>query len=498
MNERGSGILLHITSLPSPYGIGDLGPGAYRFADFLAQSKQRFWQILPINPIDPVYGNSPYHSISAFASNLYLISPELMVQEGLLFKEDLEPIPAFSPDTVHYQEAITYKVRLFHKAYGRFKTSALSGYEEFVAHNAHWLDDFSLFQSLKEHFNYKGWIEWPAEIRDRQPEALQTIRKTLHDRIERECFLHYVFHKQWSALKNYCNQQGIDIFGDMPIYVDHDSVDVWKNPEMFQLDQAKRPSFVAGVPPDYFSESGQLWGNPLYRWDVLKEHRYEWWIQRMEHNLALFDFVRIDHFRGLVAYWEVPADKTTAIEGKWVEVPAEDFFSVLLDHFPKSSIIAEDLGIITPGVRALMDQFQFPGMKVLLFAFDDELGANPYLPHNHVENCVVYTGTHDNNTVKGWFDGEASQQAKANLFRYLGHELSSENIHWELIRLAMMSVAKMVIFPMQDVLGLGENDRMNRPSVAQGNWQWRLLPEHLTPELQEKIRDMTRMYGRSG
>ncbi len=497
LKERGSGILLHLTSLPSPYGIGDLGPGAYAFADFLSRAKQRFWQILPINPIDPVYGNSPYHSISAFASNLYLISPDLMVQNGLISREDIEPLPAFSPNTVNYREVISYKTALFYKAYQRFKKVPKSDYEEFVAKNGHWLEDFALFLALKEHFNYKVWTEWPPEMRDRKPEALQAIRKTLQDRIQQEYFLHYIFHKQWSALKHYCNQRGVYIFGDMPIYVDHDSVDVWENPEMFQLDEAKRPLCVAGVPPDYFSESGQLWGNPLYRWDLLKKQRYKWWIQRMKHNLDFFDMVRIDHFRGLVAYWKVPAGNTTAIEGKWVEVPAEDFFSVLLDNFSKSSIIAEDLGLITSDVRAMMDKFQFPGMKVLLFAFNDDLATNPYLPHNHVENCVVYTGTHDNNTVKGWFDREASQKVKDNLRRYLGRELSSSNVHWEFIRLAMMSVAKMVIIPMQDFLGLGEKDRMNQPSVANGNWQWRLIPEQLTPHLQEKIGDMTQMYGRS-
>ena len=497
MKKRGSGILLPVTSLPSPYGIGDLGSPAYEFADFLAGTGQQYWQMLPLNPTDPVYGSSPYHSTSAFASNVYLISPELMVREGLLTEDELKPLPAFPQDAVDYQAVMRYKNRLFERAYKRFSSSSDQAYEQFLSRHSHWLDDFSLFVTLKVHFRQKMWSEWPQAIRDRHPSALQNAMLQFCNPVGKEKFLQYVFFRQWAALKSYCNERGIAIFGDMPIYVDYDGVDVWKAPEMFKLDQAKRPLCVAGVPPDYFSETGQRWGNPLYQWDVLKSNRYDWWMRRMVHNLEMFDVVRIDHFRGLVAYWEIPADQETAVEGTWVEAPAEDFFSVLVKRFPDSPIVAEDLGIITPDVKDMMDRFSFPGMKVLLFAFNDDQGTNPYLPHNHVENCVVYTGTHDNNTARGWFAGEASPAVKRNLFRYLGRELAADAIHWELIRIAMMSVAKTVIIPLQDLLGLGEEARMNRPSVTEGNWKWRMLPHQLTPQIKKTLADMTVIYGRA-
>ncbi|MEE9504206.1 MAG: 4-alpha-glucanotransferase [Thermodesulfobacteriota bacterium] len=495
MKQRGSGILLHITSLPSPYGIGDMGPWAYKFADFLSQTKQRFWQILPLNPTDPIYGNSPYHSIAAFANSLLLISPERMVDDGFLSRKDIEPVPKFPQRRVNYRQVIAYKEKLFHSAYERFKEGKNSEYEQFCSENGHWLEDFALFIALKAHFREQSWSDWPQDIRDRQPEALQNMKEQLQGKIKMEKFLQYVFFKQWFSLKEYCNQRDIQIFGDMPIYVDYDSVDLWMAPGMFKLNESKRPLFVAGVPPDYFSETGQLWGNPLYKWDALKEKRYDWWMKRIKHNLQLFNMVRIDHFRGLVAYWEVPAGENTAINGKWVEAPAEDFFKVLLEQFPDSPIIAEDLGIITPDVREHMERFGFPGMKVLLFAFGDD-AKNPYLPHNHVKNCVLYTGTHDNNTVRGWFDNEASPEIKERLFRYLGRKVPAEEINWELIRIVMMSVANMAIFPMQDVLGLGEKDRMNLPSTPKGNWEWRLLPDQITPSLSERLGEMTKMYGR--
>jgi len=477
--------------------MGDLGPPAYAFADFLAGARQRYWQILPLNPIDPVYGSSPYHSTSAFASNVYLISPELMVRDGLLTEEDLEPLPSFPQDAVDYRAAIGYKNRLFGRAYQRFTANGDEGYEQFCSRQGHWLDDFSLFVPLKAHFGNRMWSEWPAEIRDRRFSALQDAAKQFFPQVEKEKFLQYLFFKQWAELKSYCHERDISFFGDMPIYVDYDSADVWEFPEMFKLDGAKRPTAVAGVPPDYFSETGQRWGNPLYRWEVLKRNGYEWWMRRMAHNLELFDMVRIDHFRGFVGYWEIPADKKTAIEGTWVEAPAEDFFSVLTARFPGAPIIAEDLGIITPDVKEMMDRFSFPGMKVLLFAFNDEQGANPYLPHNHVENCVLYTGTHDNNTARGWFTGEVSPEVKRNFFRYLGRQPGADTVHWELIRLAMMSVAKTVIIPLQDVLGLGEEARMNRPSVTNGNWKWRVLPEQLTPRIATVLADMAAIYGRA-
>jgi len=497
MSKRGSGILLHITSLPAPYGIGDLGPEAYRFADTLAATKQHFWQILPLHPTDLVYGNSPYHSVSAFANNLLLISPELMVQDGLLSKKELEAASDVPKDHVDYPRVTLHKKKLIRAAYENAKKKKDETYEKISVEHAHWLDDFSLFMALKDHFQGKVWSAWPREVRDRHPETLQALRKQLNEKVEMEKFFQYIFLKQWFALKDYCDERNIHIFGDMPIYVEYNSADLWVHPEMFKLDGEKTPSYVAGVPPDYFSETGQLWGNPIYRWDVLKEQKYHWWIQRIKHNLKLFDIVRIDHFRGLVAYWEIPAGEKNAIKGTWVKAPAEDFFSVLLDQCPDASIIAEDLGIITPDVNELMDRCSLPGMKILLFAFNDDPATNPYVPHNHVENCVLYTGTHDNNTARGWFENEATPDVKKKLNQYLGREVSPENIHGELIRLAMMSVARMAIIPMQDILGLGAKARMNQPSTIEGNWKWRLLPDQFTQQLQDTVRDMTEMYGRA-
>jgi 4-alpha-glucanotransferase len=498
MRRRGSGILLHITSLPSPYGMGDLGSGAYRFVDFLTETKQSFWQILPLNPTDPAYGSSPYHSISAFASNPLLISPELMVRDGLLSTSDVATVPDYPKGRVDYPAAIAFKERLFYLAHERFRNETQThGYERFCSDNSSWLDDFALFVALKTHFHGKVWTEWPEEVRERQPEALEDLKGQLRERIELHKFLEYVFFQQWSSLRSYCNQRGIQIFGDIPIYVEHDGVDVWTNPEIFKLDSDNRPQVVAGVPPDYFSETGQLWGNPVYRWEALKETGYAWWIRRLQHNLKLFDLVRIDHFRGLIGYWEVPAGEKTAINGRWVEAPGEDLLNALHKRFPHLPVVAEDLGVITPDVREIMHRFELPGMKVLLFAFGEDLPTNPYIPHNLPTNCVLYTGTHDNNTVRGWYGREATPEIKERLFRYLGQEVSPERVHLELIRLAMMSVANMVIVPMQDILGLGEEARMNRPATTEGNWQWRLLPEQLKPSVAKRLLDMTELYGRA-
>lgn len=498
MIKRGSGVLLHITSLPSPYGVGDLGSSAYRFADFLSETKQNCWQILPLNPTDPIYSNSPYQSISAFANNPLLLSPELMVEDGLLLKSEIEPPPRFPEDRVDYEAALTYKKRLFDLAFERFQNKKQGEeYERFCLENSFWLDDFSLFVVLKSHFNGKVWGRWQKEVRDRDSKALETLKKEFHERIEKEKFLQFIFFNQWFRLKGYCNKLGIHIFGDIPIYTVYDSADVWKNPEIFKLDSEGKPSFVAGVPPDYFSQTGQLWGNPVYRWEVLKERDYDWWVQRIQYNLKIFDLVRIDHFRGFVAYWEVAADETTAMNGKWIEAPAMDFFNQLKRKLPSLPIIAEDLGVITPDVIEVMRHFNLPGMKVLLFAFDEYFPKNPYLPHNLERNCVLYTGTHDNNTIQGWFTREATPEIKKRLFRYLGREAALNEIHWDLIRLAMMSVADMVIFPMQDILGLGEESRMNRPATNKGNWKWRLLSHQLTPELSKRLLEMTETFGRT-
>ena len=498
MKRRGSGILIHLTSLPSPFGIGDMGPWAYRFVDFLAETKQSFWQILPLNPTDPAHYNSPYHSLSAFGCNPLLISPELLVQDDLLDKTDLESLPDFPEERVDYGAVIRYKEALLNRAYERSKGKRKDHeYGRFCLENTYWLDDFALFMALKSRFGGKAWSEWPQDIRDRQPKALQAAKKEICETVGKERFLQYLFFKQWRSLSNYCNQKNIQIIGDIPIYVNFDSVELWTHPELFKLDNEKRPYVVAGVPPDYFSETGQLWGNPIYQWDVLKEKEYDWWIQRIAQTLKLYDFVRIDHFRGLVAYWEVPATEETAINGKWIEAPVMDFLNHLTRRFPSLPIIAEDLGVITPDVREIMHHFELPGMKLLLFAFGDDLATNPYIPHNLPRNCVAYTGTHDNSPIKGWFEKETTPEIKRRLFRYLGRNVPVEELHWELIRMVMMSVANVAIFPMQDILGLGEEARMNQPATLDGNWQWRLLPDLLTPDLTSRLCEMTETYGRA-
>ena len=498
MGKRASGILLHISSLPSDYGIGDFGPAAFRFVDFLAEAKQSFWQILPLNPTDTAFGSSPYHSISAFAGNPLLISPEFLVREELLENRDLDSLPIYPREKVSYPAVSADRRRILGIAYQRFKKMKNNHeFEEFCSVNSHWLEDYCLFAALKSRFHGQVWSRWPAEIQDRKPQSLCLLKKELSDSIEMEKFIQFIFSQQWFALKDYANQKEIKIIGDIPIYVEYNSADLWVHPEIFKLDKEKRPYVVAGVPPDYFSKTGQLWGNPIYRWKTLKEKRYDWWFRRIGHNLILADIVRIDHFRGLVGYWEVPASENTAINGKWIKAPAADFFNKLIKKFSHFPIIAEDLGIITPDVKKIMQHFGFPGMKVLLFAFGEDNPAHPYLPHTYGRNCVVYTGTHDNNTVKGWFENEASVEARKRLFRYLGKELIADEVAWALIRLAMMSVADTVIFPMQDILGLGQEARMNIPATVQGNWQWRLLPEQLSPLAAKKLLEMTDIYGRS-
>ena len=496
--RRGSGILLHITSLPSPYGVGDVGPGAFAFAEFLAQSKQSCWQVLPLNPTRPVYGNSPYSSVSAFAGNTLLISPDRLIEEGLLSRGDLEPIPPFSEVRCDFSEAIRYKEKLLERAYQKFSElgKGRESFDAFCFENSSWLEDYALFIVLKDKLNGLIWNQWPKELRDRDLASLRAIQQECRNQLEKEKFWQYLFYKQWQSLKNYCHEKGVHLFGDLPIYVSLDSADVWANPSLFKLDREKRPVFVSGVPPDYFSKTGQLWGNPVYRWSLLKKSGYWWWRERIAHNLLLLDVLRIDHFRGLVAYWEVPAGEKTAINGRWVKVPVKDFLDTLNIHFPHLPIVAEDLGVITPDVREVMDQFALPGMKVLVFAFGEDNPMHPYLPHTYEKNFLVYTGTHDNNTVRGWFEEEASPEDKRRVFRYLGREVPVEQIHWALIRLAMMSVATSVILPMQDVLGLGGEARMNRPSVAHGNWEWRLRPGEITPWVSERLLEITETFGR--
>jgi len=497
-NGRAGGVLLHVTSLPSPHGVGDLGPGAYSFVDFLAAANQRIWQILPLNPTGTYLGNSPYTSYSAFAGNPLLISLDLLAKEELLSKAEAAAHPRFHREKADYKRAIEYKGPLLRLTYERFRDRAQndSAFLRFCADNSHWLEDYSLFAALKERVAESAWYEWPDEFRDRQEQTLSHVKVEQADRIQMSKFFQYLFFRQWSALKTYANQKGIRIIGDIPIYTSTDSADVWASPEMYKLTKDKKPEFVAGAPPDYFSATGQRWGNPVYRWEYVQQTEYAWWIQRLKHNLNLFDRIRLDHFRGFVAYWEIPAAEETAVNGKWTEVPAMDFFNTVVRHFPELPIIVEDLGFITPDVKKVMSYFGFPGMKILLFAFGPDLPTNPYAPHNYSQNCVVYTGTHDNNTVRGWFEREAGPEDRKRFLDYIGREMNIEDIHWEWIRLAMASVADLAIVPAQDLLGVGEESRMNLPSRSKGNWAWRFFPGQLTDQIGERLAQMTRIYHR--
>jgi len=498
LGRRECGILLHLTSLPSPFGIGDLGPWAYRFTDFLAAGRQKYWQILPLNPTDPIHNDSPYSSISAFACNPLLISPDLLVQDRFLLPADLEGIPNFPAERVAYPAVHALKRKLLERAYERFqKEENRRDFFSFCEEESFWLDDFALFQTLKHSRKGEIWSDWPAPLRDRQPEALQAAGSEFAEAGEREKFYQYLFFNQWRALRRYAQERGIQIIGDIPIYIDYDSADVWVHPDLFKLNDRKKPEVVAGVPPDYFSKTGQRWGNPIYRWEVMKESGYAWWLKRMDRNLRLLDWVRIDHFRGLVAFWEIPAEKETAVEGRWVAAPAIDFITQVVQKFPQLPVIAEDLGIITPDVQEVMKHFGFPGMKVLLFAFGQDLPTNLYIPHNLPRKCIAYTGTHDNNTIRGWFQGETSPEDRKRIFRYLGREVTPEELPREFIRLLMRSAADTIVLPMQDLLNLGAEARMNQPATRKGNWEWRLNPEMLTLEVFKELGDMTEIFGRA-
>ena len=497
MNRRGSGVLLHITSLPSAYGIGDLGPAAHRFVDLLAQAGQRYWQILPLNPTCPAFGNSPYQSTSAFAGSTWLISPEQMVADGLLAPEEISNPPAFPGNRVDYRAVLDYKNGLFDRAFERFKERGADfRYKDFAAENALWLNDYAIFVALKDRFGGKVWGDWPAGIRDRREEALRKHGTELADPILREKFLQYVFDHQWRVLKNHCRERHIQIIGDLPIYLTYDSVDLWANPELFKLDEHKKPTVISGVPPDMFSATGQLWGNPIYNWEMHQKQEFRWWESRIDHTLAFVDRVRLDHFRGFVQFWEVPAGDVTAQNGHWVDAPGGDLFTLLTRGRSCLPFIAEDLGYITPDVHEMMAHFGFPGMKILVFGFSGDVAQNPHAPHNITSGCVAYTGTHDNNTVRGWFEHEVSDDQKNLIFSYIGGSVSADHIHRILIRLAMISPAETVIVPMQDILGLGEEARMNRPGTAEGNWEWRLLPEQATEQAMQEFSEVTRIYGR--
>lgn len=495
---RSSGILLHPTSLPSRFGIGDLGPRAYEFVNFLAETGQQLWQILPLGPTG--FGNSPYLCYSAMAGNPLLISLERLRDDGLLDDKDLDSLPDFPEDSVDYERVDKTKMPMLRRSCENFKNNATpeqqQEFQQFCDRASYWIDDYALFISLKEIHDLASWHQWPDELSKRQPEAMERCRRQLNGEIFFRKYLQFEFYRQWSALKRYANDRQIKIMGDIPFYVAHDSADVWAHPSNFCLDaETGEPSIMAGVPPDYFSETGQLWGNPVYKWERLQQEEFEWWVQRFKTMLDYVDIIRIDHFRGFRAYWAVPGGDTTAMGGDWVEAPGEEFFELLDRKLGKLPIVAEDLGVITPDVDALRERFEFPGMKILHFAFDSGR-ENPYLPYNyHSPNFVVYTGTHDNNTTVGWYD-RRSDEERERVWRYLGCTTGS-GIEWDLIRLALSSVANQAMFPLQDILGLGEDARMNRPSQAEGNWSWRYRAEALTQERRDRLKALTEIYGRN-
>lgn len=493
--SRMSGILLHPTSLPGRFGIGDLGSAAYRFADFLADTRQRIWQVLPLGPTG--CGNSPYQCLSVFAGNPLLISLETLAEEGLLESADLKSAPPFPEHRVDYDAVIAFKLPLLQKSFEIFQTNAnpsqLDDFEGFCRQKALWLDGYALYAALREAHGFRPWNRWSEDIKFRRPEAVERWSSKLSRQIRSHKYQQYLFFKQWSQLKKYCNERGIRIFGDMPIYVALDSDTVWLHPELFYLDAMGKPTVVAGVPPDYFSATGQFWGNPLYRWDVMAKDGYTWWIERMRATLSLVDIVRIDHFRGFEKYWEIPGTDKTARNGRWMPGPGSAVFEAIKNALGDVPIVAEDLGVITPEVRALRERLGFPGMKVLQFAFSGEHGENEYLPHNYPRNCVVYTGTHDNDTTVGWFKKRGPEQRLA--LKYIGSD--GKQINWDFIRLALMSVADMAIIPLQDVLGLGSEARMNRPARSRGNWAWRFTWDMLTDDIKNRLRELTTIYGRA-
>lgn len=488
---RCSGVLLHPTSLPGRYGIGDLGDWAYRFADWLESQGQTVWQVLPLTPTG--YADSPYQSLSAFAGNANLISLDKLVEAGWLSAGDLADVPPFPADHVDYGWVIDYKEHKLHAAYERFTAQGSPAYNQWCADNAAWLDDFALFAALKRSHNLIPWTEWPAGEALRDPATLQQARETHARAIDEQRFRQWVFFTQWAALKTYVNGKGIKFVGDLPIFVAHDSADVWAHRDDYALDEKGVPTIIAGVPPDYFSPTGQRWGNPLYRWDKLKAGGYTWWLSRLRQMLSVVDYIRIDHFRGFSAYWEIPAEEETAVNGEWVPGPGADFFNVVKQELGELPIIAEDLGVITQDVEELRDGFNLPGMKVLQFAWSQP--DNVFLPHNHVPNCVVYTGTHDNNTTVGWWLNEISDDARRFMLEYLDRSEIHE-INWALIRLGMMSPASAFITPLQDVLGQGPDARMNTPGKEAGNWAWRFTPDMLDRPEVGRLGHFTWMYQR--
>ena len=503
---RSSGILLHVTSLPSPHGIGDFGKPAYDFVDFLAAASQKIWQVLPLNPTG--FGDSPYQSFSSFAGNALLVDLLTLSEQGWLTSQDFTDVPHFADDSVDYGRVITFKQALLRRAAQRFFThrnsTSRDAFDSFCANNAAWLEDYALFMAAKDFHQGRAWTEWDPWLRQRDPGALREWRNKLAPEIAFHRFAQFEFFRQWDGLKAHCRSCGVRIMGDIPIYVAHDSADVWAHPELFWLDRSGRPTAVAGVPPDYFSATGQLWGNPIYRWDLMACNGYAWWVDRFRAALRLFDLVRLDHFRGFEAYWEVPATAPTAMNGKWVKGPGRAFFETLQRAFGELPVIAENLGVITPEVEAIRHEFDFPGMSLLQFAFGTDPQGPSFRPHNYSHSLAAYTGGHDNDTTVGWWTstgvGESTRTAddirKEREFAraYMGFE--DEPIQWVFIRAVLASVAAIAMIPLQDVLGLGTEARMNLPGTTSGNWRWRYRPEALTDRIRARLRQWTLLYDR--
>lgn len=491
---RQSGILLPVSSLPSKYGIGSFSKEAYEFIDFLKTSGQKTWQVLPLGPTG--YGDSPYQSFSTFAGNPYFIDPETLISWGLLAREECEAFDFGQDETqVDYGKLYASRGRLLRMAFARFAPDKDAGYERFCTENAYWLDDYCLFMALKEMHGGKCWQEWEAPYKNRAPEAITALKAEAAREIAFYRFRQYLFRRQWEALHRYANENGVSIIGDIPIYVSLDSADTWAHPELFQLDSDKRPTAVAGCPPDGFAASGQLWGNPLYDWTYHRQTGYEWWTRRMAYCLQLYDVLRVDHFRGFDEYYSVPAGSVTAQYGHWEKGPGLELFEILRTKLGDAQIIAEDLGFLTDSVAALVRSTGFPGMKVLQFAFDSREESD-YLPHNYDKNCVVYTGTHDNDTVRGWYEKMAVADRELSVQYLNNRNTPDEEIHWDFIRLAMASVANLCVIPMQDYLGIGSEGRVNTPSTLGSNWTWRMKPGQTTEALAKRIRQMTKLYGR--
>jgi 4-alpha-glucanotransferase len=487
---RSAGVLLHPTSLPGPDGIGDVGPQAYRWVDWLAATGCAFWQVLPLGPTG--YGDSPYQCFSAFAGNPYLVSPELLLHDGLLATADLDDRPEFPADRVDFGPVIQWKLQLLDRAYEHYladPTPLRAQFDTFQQQEYAWLSDFALFMSIKESQGGVAWEHWPEPLRLRDPHALAEARQS--EAVQRHAFRQFLFFKQWTALREYAHAKGLRIIGDIPIFVAFDSADAWSHPELFYFDEDRKPTVVAGVPPDYFSATGQLWGNPLYRWEAHAQSGYAWWIDRMRATLKQVDLIRLDHFRGFAGYWAVPYGHPTAEVGEWRPGPNRHFLTALQQGLGGLPIIAEDLGLITPDVIELRDSFDLPGMRIFQFGFGSPQDA--FLPHNYVRNCVAYTGTHDNDTVLGWY--KTAPKAEQELARqYLN--ATARNLPWAMIRLLWASVANTVVAPMQDLLSLGTEARMNFPGKLGGNWAWRVLDDQLTDELQEKLLEFNTIYGR--